>query len=81
MSGNLSDTLGTIGIIGTVVPQPVPAVYLLLQSGVVVNRILWDGVTPYTPPPGTIVASDDGTEIGNTTAAQAVVSAALVGME
>jgi hypothetical protein len=34
---------------------------------VVTNRILWDGVAPYTPPAGTRIIPDDGTPIGGTT--------------
>jgi hypothetical protein len=53
-------------------------VYMLVENGTVINRIIWDGHTPYTPPPGTFVAADDGTQIGNPTTATAVAIAALI---
>ncbi len=34
---------------------------------VVLSHILWDGVTPYTPPDGTRLVPDDGTPNGGTT--------------
>jgi hypothetical protein len=34
--------------------------YALVQNGIVVNVILWDGVTPYTPPEGCELHAWDG---------------------
>ena len=37
-----------------------PMNYCMVQSGVVVNIIDWDGTTPYTPPEGSELHAVDG---------------------
>jgi len=32
--------------------SPPPQRYALVLSGAIVNTIVWDGATPYSPPPG-----------------------------
>lgn len=40
-------------------------VHLVLSDGVVVNRVLWDGVSPWEPPPGTELApAEGGADVG-----------------
>jgi hypothetical protein len=38
--------------------------YAVIKNNVVENMIVWDGVTPYTPPEGTILVASDIAEIG-----------------
>jgi hypothetical protein len=38
--------------------------YAIIKNNVVENTIVWDGVTPYTPPEGTILVASDTAEIG-----------------
>ena len=33
--------------------------YLLIENGIIVNAIAWDGTSPYTPPDGTTLVSTD----------------------
>lgn len=33
--------------------------YVIVNNGVVVSVILWDGVAPYTPPQGTLVPDEE----------------------
>ncbi len=36
------------------------------QTNKIVNAIEWDGVTPWTPPPGTFAVQDNTFDIGAT---------------
>ena len=47
-------------------------------AGTVWMRIVWDGATAYTPPPGTHLAADDGTQPGSATLAAAIANKAIV---
>lgn len=38
--------------------------YAIVRNNVVENMIAWDGVTPYTPPEGTILVQSDVAAIG-----------------
>lgn len=36
------------------------------EDNIIVNAILWDGVTPYTPPDGCFLVQNDTLDIGET---------------
>jgi hypothetical protein len=38
--------------------------YAIIRNNIVENIIVWDGVTPYTPPEGTILVRTDTAGIG-----------------
>lgn len=67
----------TTHLLVTTAPMTMPDGVTPCGANVVWNRILWDGVTPYTPPPGTVLTADDGTQIGAVTLAAAVVTKAI----
>jgi hypothetical protein len=39
--------------------------YVVIEGGVVVNVILWDGETPWAPAPGQTVQQSDTLQIGD----------------
>lgn len=39
--------------------------YVIIRDGVVENVIIWDGVTPYTPPEGCELRQSDTLQIGD----------------
>lgn len=38
--------------------------YAIVRNNLVENMIVWDGVTPYTPPDGTILVQSEAADIG-----------------
>ena len=40
--------------------------YAVIENGVVINVIVWDGVTPYDPGEGITVVQSDTLNIGDT---------------
>lgn len=40
--------------------------YVIIQDGVVVNAIEWDGVSEWQPPEGCIASQSDTAQIGDT---------------
>jgi hypothetical protein len=50
--------------LATVAGSPVPVAQ---PAGYVLNMVLWDGVTPFTPPPGTELQLAGSLQTGQTT--------------
>lgn len=50
--------------------MPTNDIYAMIENNVIINLIIWDGVAPYTPPPGAslelLSALPAGCQIGST---------------
>lgn len=67
--------VGTVSVVYLLVaaaPTVMPDGASPCATNMVWNRILWDGVTPYSPPSGMRLAADDGSAIGAVTLAAAI---------